>query len=260
MNQPPPRTIDTWAEKFFPGTTVHKDWYTDPNIPTPWSTDWDNWEGLCLFHESVDGKLKIDKLFKEVYDVPGAIEPLAYMIETSFEIFIFTAVSDEEFRSHQHFLEEALRPKGSIPSIMMQKRAGTNLRTEKNPSLPLLFLLPPPSHPPRRARRVPAAPDFSNAAILLPADRELLDTLSGRDLMDFRNFIHSPRANATIFLDNDWIKVSELRDFRSSPAVITPYAEASISEFAQWAGFDATMTSAADVGVMADPRGLLLPP
>ncbi|KAJ7109795.1 hypothetical protein C8R44DRAFT_883840 [Mycena epipterygia] len=137
MNQSPLRT--TWASHF-PGTTLHKNWYTDPNIPAPWSTDWDDWEGLCLFYESVGGRLKIDKLFNEVYDVPGPIEPLAYMVQTSFEFFVFTAggryyffddgcsfVSDGEFQSHQHFLEEVLRPEGSMPSIEMQRRAGSDL-------------------------------------------------------------------------------------------------------------------------------------
>ncbi|KAJ6489465.1 hypothetical protein DFH09DRAFT_1105330 [Mycena vulgaris] len=41
---------------------IHKDWYTDPDIPAPWSTDCVNWEGLCLFYESVDGKLKMREM------------------------------------------------------------------------------------------------------------------------------------------------------------------------------------------------------
>ncbi|KAJ6603588.1 hypothetical protein DFH09DRAFT_1354717 [Mycena vulgaris] len=66
-----------------------------------------------------------------------------------------------------------------------------------------------------------------NDAPLSSTERELLDSLSGRDLMDFRNFIYSPtyiRANAAMFLDNEWIKVSELRDFlsrRDQPVLVS---------------------------------------
>lgn len=83
----------------------------------------------------------IDKLSRDVYDVPGAIEPLAYMVQTSYEFFVFAAggryyffddgclfVSEGDFRSHQHFLEEALGPKGRMPSLEMQKRVGSDLR------------------------------------------------------------------------------------------------------------------------------------
>ncbi|KAJ7182286.1 hypothetical protein C8R43DRAFT_1115930 [Mycena crocata] len=48
------------------------------------------------------------------------------------------------------------------------------------------------------------------------SDQALLDGLSGRDVMEFRNFIYSPayiRANAGLFLDNDWIIISELADW-----------------------------------------------
>ncbi|KAJ6580380.1 hypothetical protein DFH09DRAFT_1440744 [Mycena vulgaris] len=60
---------------------------------------------------------------------------------------------------------------------------------------------------------------FNNAP-LSPTDRGLLDSLSVRLRTwsdGFPQFIYSPaciRANAAMFLDNEWIKVSELRDFR----------------------------------------------
>ncbi|KAJ7693159.1 hypothetical protein B0H17DRAFT_1060317 [Mycena rosella] len=47
-------------------------------------------------------------------------------------------------------------------------------------------------------------------------DDDLIDSLSGRDLIAFRDYIHSPahiRSNAAVFLDNAWIDVSELRSF-----------------------------------------------
>ncbi|KAJ6530760.1 hypothetical protein B0H19DRAFT_1328025 [Mycena capillaripes] len=64
-----------------------------------------------------------------------------------------------------------------------------------------------------------------------PADESFLDNLSGRDLIEFRNYIHAPayiRANAAVFLSNDWIIMSDLREFlrtRNSalgPAVTLP--------------------------------------
>ncbi|KAJ7736681.1 hypothetical protein B0H16DRAFT_1466571 [Mycena metata] len=65
---------------------------------------------------------RVDKLFKEVYNVFDAVEPLAYMMGTSEDIYVFfTAagryyfyndgelyLSEEEFHSPEHFLEETL--------------------------------------------------------------------------------------------------------------------------------------------------------
>ncbi|KAJ7808178.1 hypothetical protein B0H14DRAFT_3152189 [Mycena olivaceomarginata] len=71
------------------GFCIHGDWYTDPSLPEPWSTDWEDWEGLRLFEQTVDGKLKIEKLFKDVFDVPGTVEPLAYVVATGSELYLF---------------------------------------------------------------------------------------------------------------------------------------------------------------------------
>ncbi|KAJ6564217.1 hypothetical protein B0H19DRAFT_1258687 [Mycena capillaripes] len=47
------------------------------------STDWDDWEILSFWEEqTVDDKLKIDKLFKETWEVPGTIKPLGYIVST----------------------------------------------------------------------------------------------------------------------------------------------------------------------------------
>ncbi|KAJ7688213.1 hypothetical protein B0H16DRAFT_1482196 [Mycena metata] len=72
-----PAAVTSVHTDLHPTPPVYAGWYTDSSIPSPWSTDWPNWRGLTLFHESVDGTLKVDKLFKEVYDVPGTIEPVA---------------------------------------------------------------------------------------------------------------------------------------------------------------------------------------
>ncbi|KAJ7850821.1 hypothetical protein B0H14DRAFT_2581812 [Mycena olivaceomarginata] len=50
-----------------------------PTRPSHWSTNWDQRELIYFWR---DGKLKIDKLFKETWQVPGTIEPLAYMVGT----------------------------------------------------------------------------------------------------------------------------------------------------------------------------------
>ncbi|KAJ6605319.1 hypothetical protein DFH09DRAFT_1067595 [Mycena vulgaris] len=53
-----------------------KDWHIDPTLPAPWSTDWRAWHGRFLFEHTVAGKRT--KLFKDVFCIAGAIEPLAY--------------------------------------------------------------------------------------------------------------------------------------------------------------------------------------
>ncbi|KAJ7812285.1 hypothetical protein B0H13DRAFT_509284, partial [Mycena leptocephala] len=73
-----------------PQTWIHGGWYTDPTLPPGWSTDWEDWDNLRLWTATIDGKLKIDQ-FQCVFDVPGTIEPLAYMVSTGGLFFVFTA-------------------------------------------------------------------------------------------------------------------------------------------------------------------------
>ncbi|KAJ7495026.1 hypothetical protein FB451DRAFT_1477484 [Mycena latifolia] len=44
-----------------PRTWIHGDWYTDPTLPNPWSTDWEDWDSLRLWEQTVNGKPKITK-------------------------------------------------------------------------------------------------------------------------------------------------------------------------------------------------------
>ncbi|KAJ7306924.1 hypothetical protein DFH08DRAFT_944722 [Mycena albidolilacea] len=110
-----------------PRTWIHGDWYTDPSLPEPWSTDWEDWEGLRLFEQTVDGKLKIEKLFKDVFDVPGTVEPLAYVVATGSELYLFKAggrynlwsdgrltVPRMEFASSKDFLDHTLQEDATI--------------------------------------------------------------------------------------------------------------------------------------------------
>ncbi|KAJ7333266.1 hypothetical protein DFH08DRAFT_939967 [Mycena albidolilacea] len=49
-----------------------------------------------------------------------------------------------------------------------------------------------------------------------PADQEYLDSLSGRQLMDFRNCLFSPtyiKYNAGQFLDHDWVNIDLFREY-----------------------------------------------
>ncbi|KAJ6467259.1 hypothetical protein C8R45DRAFT_938618 [Mycena sanguinolenta] len=53
-----------------------------------------------------------------------------------------------------------------------------------------------------------------------PADLEYLDSLSARQLMEFRNHLFHPRyieSNAAKFLDNAWIDITLLREFLGHP-------------------------------------------
>ncbi|KAJ7689056.1 hypothetical protein B0H17DRAFT_1135335 [Mycena rosella] len=120
---------------------IHGGWYTDPTLPEQWSTDWDNWAGLRLFDQTVDGKLKIDKLFKDTFDVPGTVEPLAYDVVEGDEFFLFTAggryyywadggtltVHREEFASPKDFMDYLFHENGDIPDVEIPMYPGANL-------------------------------------------------------------------------------------------------------------------------------------
>lgn len=132
---------DFWKHPPPPRTWIHGDWYTDPSLPQPWSTNWDAWEILPFWEEqTVDGKLKINKLFKETWEVPRTVKPLAYIDNTGGLYFLFTAggryyfwsdgrltVHRMEFASPQEFLDHALQKDGShMPDMEILKCPGAN--------------------------------------------------------------------------------------------------------------------------------------
>ncbi|KAJ6588029.1 hypothetical protein B0H19DRAFT_1247754 [Mycena capillaripes] len=125
-----------------PRTWIFGTWYNDPTLPDPWSTDWDDWN-LYLFEETFDGKLKVDKLFKDVFDVPGTVEPLAFVEAVGGDIFLFTAggryyfysdgmltVHRMDFASPKEFLDHVLRkdPEEDLPDMPIEMRPGTDLK------------------------------------------------------------------------------------------------------------------------------------
>ncbi|KAJ7676748.1 hypothetical protein DFH06DRAFT_1428491 [Mycena polygramma] len=58
-----------------------------------------------------------------------------------------------------------------------------------------------------------------------PADQEYLDSLSARQLMDFRNYLFTPTYiahNAAKFLDHEWVDIGELRKYLQQTAATPP--------------------------------------
>ncbi|KAJ7608692.1 hypothetical protein FB45DRAFT_876962 [Roridomyces roridus] len=113
---------DEWRQEF---QQIHKDWFTDPALNDGvWSTDWDDFELIKFWiRRTPDGKLKIDKLLKEIWVVPGTIEMLAYMPYCPGSYFWFAAGGEyyfwadyvlkkhsKKFASHQEFVDYALKP------------------------------------------------------------------------------------------------------------------------------------------------------
>ncbi|KAJ7757397.1 hypothetical protein DFH07DRAFT_958754 [Mycena maculata] len=66
-------------------------------------------------------------------------------------------------------------------------------------------------------------PDAEPRSKHTPADQEYLDSLSARQLMDFRNYLFSPTyiaLNAAKFLDYEWVDVGELRKYLQHTAAV----------------------------------------
>ncbi|KAJ7653606.1 hypothetical protein DFH06DRAFT_1417176 [Mycena polygramma] len=58
-----------------------------------------------------------------------------------------------------------------------------------------------------------------------PADQKYLDSLSARQLMDFRNYLFNPTyiaQNAAKFLDHEWVDIGELRKYLHHTVAIAP--------------------------------------
>ncbi|KAJ7835870.1 hypothetical protein B0H13DRAFT_1913361 [Mycena leptocephala] len=78
------------------------------------------------------------------------------------------------------------------------------------------------------------ATDAGTGSKHTPADREYLDSLSARQLMDFRDYLFSPTfiaRNASKFLDHGWVDVAPLREYLGQPQTSeSPDASFTISD------------------------------
>ncbi|KAJ7711262.1 hypothetical protein B0H16DRAFT_1745291 [Mycena metata] len=139
----PPAPPPSWVDNGDPTnlTWIHGTWYTDPSVKWPWSTNWNEWDGLMYYTETYKGKLKVEKMFQDVFNV-GTIEPLAYVEDSHGEVFLFRAqgryylwndykltVHRLEFTSPKEFLEHALenRPHQMPDVVVHPRRPGTRL-------------------------------------------------------------------------------------------------------------------------------------
>ncbi|KAJ7504940.1 hypothetical protein B0H11DRAFT_1979897 [Mycena galericulata] len=70
---------------------IYKDWYTTPNPPDSWTTDWDEWFVLDYFEKDADGQRRLDKGFTRAYGIVAHIEPIAYFPADQVDYFLFRA-------------------------------------------------------------------------------------------------------------------------------------------------------------------------
>ncbi|KAJ7620225.1 hypothetical protein FB45DRAFT_1006839, partial [Roridomyces roridus] len=130
---------------------VYTNWFTDPSLTGdddgqfPWSTMWKDFELVQFWLDrSADGQLKIDKLLKETWVVPGTIEMLAFLPICGGPYFLFAAGGEyyywndhvllkhsRKFGSHQEFVHYAMKPEGSqdglnLPHVEMPQAVETD--------------------------------------------------------------------------------------------------------------------------------------
>jgi hypothetical protein len=120
-------------------TWLHKNWYHDPTLKEPWSTEWEDWSTLDeWFIKTVDGKRAIDHL-RDTWALPGPIEPIAYGIGEGF-YFLFCAggryyywadahltMHRKKFASHKAFMRYLVRRKSHMPDIEIPMREGGSM-------------------------------------------------------------------------------------------------------------------------------------
>ncbi|KAJ7620055.1 hypothetical protein FB45DRAFT_1006746 [Roridomyces roridus] len=127
------------------------DWFTDPTIREDskgmWSTDWMGFYLVVFWdNRTRDGKLKIDKLFKETWVLPGTVEMLAYSPNSGGLHFLFTAGGEyyfmddyvlkkhsKRFTSHQEFVDHVVRGEGAereltLPDVEVPQAVETDFQ------------------------------------------------------------------------------------------------------------------------------------
>ncbi|KAJ7646540.1 hypothetical protein FB45DRAFT_860041 [Roridomyces roridus] len=129
---------------------VHIDWFTDPLLIGDgatflWSTRWKDFDLIDFWLDrTVDGQLKIDKLLKETWVVPGTIEMLAFLPRSMGLYFLFAAGGEyyfwtdrvlkkhsKKFGSHQEFVDHATKAEGwkqglNLPDVVVPQAAETD--------------------------------------------------------------------------------------------------------------------------------------
>ncbi|KAJ6459137.1 hypothetical protein C8R47DRAFT_1244472 [Mycena vitilis] len=126
-----------------PRTGIFETWYNDPNILNPWSTDWNHWEGIVRYIRLTtydDERDKFEKLV-EVFELPGKIEPLAFIPGMEGDVFLFASGSEfymwindrlmahrMAFTSTEEFLKHALQPsiggRSNLPDVELAPTSG----------------------------------------------------------------------------------------------------------------------------------------
>ncbi|KAJ7211252.1 hypothetical protein GGX14DRAFT_624029 [Mycena pura] len=116
---------------------LHKNWYQDPTLPEPWSTDWEDWAMLeSWFIKTVDGKRGID-CFRDTWALPGPIEPVAYVTDERLYLLFYAGgrhyywadahlnMHRKVFASHKDFMRYVVRGPGwsHMPDIEIPMRS-----------------------------------------------------------------------------------------------------------------------------------------
>jgi hypothetical protein len=59
----------------------------------PWhpTSDWEKWDGLYLWRDTIAGITLIEKIFTTIFVVPGTVEPIAFRRDGSDAFFLFAA-------------------------------------------------------------------------------------------------------------------------------------------------------------------------
>ncbi|KAJ6614443.1 hypothetical protein B0H10DRAFT_1950693 [Mycena sp. CBHHK59/15] len=70
---------------------LYKDWYSSKEpLPSPWSCDWAEWDGIFMFKDDGYGTIVEDR-FNAGFNIPSRIEPLAFLEGGLDDYFFFVA-------------------------------------------------------------------------------------------------------------------------------------------------------------------------
>ncbi|KAJ7636822.1 hypothetical protein FB45DRAFT_864814 [Roridomyces roridus] len=133
---------------------VYANWFTDPLLtgdqhgPFEWFTEWKDFDLIPFWLDRTDdGQLKIDKLFREIWVVPGTIEMLAFLPSCDGLYFLFAAGREyylweyyderilkrhsKKFASHQEFVDYATKAEdweSNLPDMEVPQAVETDFK------------------------------------------------------------------------------------------------------------------------------------